>query len=92
MEIKQVGIVGCGQMGGGIAQVCAQSGYEVIASEVNEELLNKGLASINSRLTRAVEKETIKPEDKEAILSRLKGTINLLSFYHRNGHDHQAAG
>ena len=80
MEIKQVGIVGCGQMGGGIAQVCAQSGYEVIASEVNEELLNKGLASISSRLTRAVEKETIKPEDKEAILSRLKGTTNLKDF------------
>jgi len=80
MEIKQVGIVGCGQMGGGIAQVCAQSGYEVIASEVNEELLNKGLASINSRLTRAVEKETIKPEDKEAIFSRLRGTTNLKDF------------
>ncbi|KPK23287.1 MAG: 3-hydroxybutyryl-CoA dehydrogenase [Dehalococcoidia bacterium SG8_51_3] len=78
--MKQVGIVGCGQMGGGIAQVCAQSGYEVIASEVNEELLNKGLASINSRLTRAVEKETIKPEDKEAIFSRLRGTTNLKDF------------
>ena len=43
MEIKQVGVVGCGQMGGGITQVCAQSGYQVIASEINEELLNKGL-------------------------------------------------
>ncbi len=80
MEIKQVGVVGCGQMGGGIAQVCAQAGYQVIVSEVNEELLNKGLTAINSRLTKAVEKETIKPEDKEAILSRIKGTTSLKDF------------
>jgi len=80
MEIKQVGVVGCGQMGGGIAQVCAQSGYQVIVSEINDELLNKGLAAINSRLTRAVEKETIKPEDKEATLSRLKGTTSMKDF------------
>ena len=50
MEIKKVGVVGCGQMGSGIAQVCAQFGYEVIVSEVNNDLLNKGLASINSFL------------------------------------------
>jgi 3-hydroxybutyryl-CoA dehydrogenase len=80
MEIKQVGVVGCGQMGSGIAQVCAQAGYKVIVSEVNEALLNKGLAAINSRLTRAVEKETIKPQDKEAILSRIKGTTSLKDF------------
>ncbi len=80
MEIKQVGVVGCGQMGGGIAQVCAQSGYQVIVSEINDELLNKGLEAINSRLTRAVEKETIKPEDKEATLSRLKGTTSMKDF------------
>jgi len=80
METKQVGVVGCGQMGSGIAQVCAQAGYEVIVSEVNETLLNKGLASINSRLTRAVEKETIKARDKEAIFSRIKGTTSLKDF------------
>lgn len=80
MEIKQVGVVGCGQMGGGIAQVCAQAGYQVIVSEVNEELLNKGLTAINSRLTKAVEKETIKPGDKEAIISRIKGTTSLKDF------------
>ena len=48
MEIKKVGVVGCGSMGSGITQVCAQAGYEVMVSEVNNELLNKGLASINS--------------------------------------------
>lgn len=80
MEIKQVGVVGCGLMGSGIAQVCAQAGYQVIVSEVNEELLNKGLAKIDSVLTRAVEKERITPQDKETTLSRLKGTTSLKDF------------
>ena len=77
MEIKQVGVVGCGQMGGGIAQVSAQSGYQVIVSEVNEELLNKGLAAINSSLAKAVEKERVTPQDKEVAISRIKGTTSM---------------
>jgi 3-hydroxybutyryl-CoA dehydrogenase len=67
-------------MGGGIAQVCAQSGYRVVVSEVNEELLNKGLAAINSRLTRDVDKERITTQDKEATVSRLKGTTGMKDF------------
>ncbi|MGD8500486.1 MAG: 3-hydroxybutyryl-CoA dehydrogenase [Phycisphaerales bacterium] len=77
MEIKQVGVVGCGQMGGGIAQVSAQSGYQVIVSEVNEELLNKGLTAVNSSLAKAVEKERITPQDKETTVSRIKGTTSM---------------
>ena len=80
MEIKKVGVVGCGQMGGGIAQVSAQSGYQVVVSEINDELLNKGLAAINSSLTRSVEKEKITPADKEAAMARLKGTTDLKDF------------
>ena len=80
MEIKKVGVVGCGQMGGGIAQVSAQSGYQVVVSEINDELLNKGLAAINSSLTKSVEKEKITPADKEAALARLKGTTDLKDF------------
>jgi len=80
MEIKQIGVVGCGQMGSGIAQVSAQSGYQVTVSEVNEELLNKGLAAINSSLTKAVEREKITPEDKEATISRIKGTTSMNDF------------
>ena len=80
MEIKQVGVVGCGQMGGGITQVCAQSGYPVIVSEINEELLNKGLNSINSSLTKAVEKERITQQDKDATLARIKGTTDMKDF------------
>ena len=55
MEIKKVGVVGCGLMGSGIVQVCAQSGYQVVASEINDDLLNKGMASIGSRLTKDVD-------------------------------------
>jgi len=51
MEIKNVGVVGCGIMGSGIAQVCAQSGYRVIVTEINDEVLNKGLNSIDSSLS-----------------------------------------
>jgi len=80
MEVKIVGVVGCGQMGGGIAQVSAQSGYQVVVSEINDELLNKGLAAINSSLTKSVEKEKITPADKEATLSRLKGATDLKDF------------
>lgn len=80
MEIKRVGVVGCGTMGAGIAQLCAQSGYQVVVSEINEEFLNKGLASIEKTLARLVEKEKIAAQDKEATLSRIKGTTKTKDF------------
>jgi len=80
MEIKKVGVVGCGQMGAGITQICAQSGYQVIVSEINDTLLNKGLAFINSVLTKNVEKEKISQQDKDATLGRIKGTTNTKDF------------
>jgi 3-hydroxybutyryl-CoA dehydrogenase len=80
MEIKKVGVVGCGLMGSGIAQVCAQSGYQVVVSEANDELLNKGLVSINSFLTKSIEKGKISQQDKEAILGRIKGTTDMNDF------------
>jgi len=80
MEIKKVGVVGCGLMGSGIAQVCAQSGYQVVVSEINDELLHKGLASINKFLAKSVEKDKITEQDKDATLGRLKGTTNINDF------------
>jgi len=76
MEIKKVGVVGCGTMGAGIAQICAQSGYQVVISEINDELLSKGLASLNSFLSKSVEKGKLSQQDKDALLSRIKGTTN----------------
>jgi 3-hydroxybutyryl-CoA dehydrogenase len=80
MEIKNVGVVGCGLMGAGIAQLCAQSGYKVIVSEINDALLQKGLKSIDSQLGRQVEKGKMKAEDKSAIFGRIKGTTNMSDF------------
>lgn len=84
MEIKKVGVIGCGAMGSGIVQVCAQSGCEVIALEVSDELLNKGLASINSALTRSVDKGKISQQDKDSILGRIKGTTKAQDFVDRD--------
>jgi 3-hydroxybutyryl-CoA dehydrogenase len=80
MEIKTVGVVGCGIMGAGIAQLCAQSGYNVVVSEINDTLLQKGLKSIDAVLGRSVEKGKIKPEDKKTVLARIKGTTNMSDF------------
>ena len=80
MQIKNVGVIGCGLMGAGIAQACAQSGYETLVSEVNEELLNKGLGMIKAQLARSVQKGRLAKEDEEGILGRLKGTTKLSDF------------
>ena len=80
MEIKRVGVVGCGLMGSGITQVCAQSGYRVVVLEINNELLNKGLTSISSFLTRNVKKGRVSQAEKEATLARIKGTTNTKDF------------
>lgn len=81
MEIKKVGVVGCGAMGSGITQACAQSGYQVVVSETNDGLLTKGLALINSALTKSMDKGKISRQDKEAILNRIKGITNAKDFY-----------
>ena len=80
MEIKKVGVVGCGTMGAGITQVCAQSGYQVVVSEINDELLKKGLASIDSSLAKGVERGKLSQQDKDATISRIKGTTQTQDF------------
>jgi 3-hydroxybutyryl-CoA dehydrogenase len=80
MEFKNVGIVGCGIMGAGLTQLCAQSGYNVVVSDINDTFLQKGLKSIDSALGRQVEKGKIKAEDKSAIMGRIKGTTNMANF------------
>jgi len=80
MEIKKVGVIGCGTMGNGIVIVCAQSGYQVVVSEINDQLLNKGLASINSFLTKSVEKGKLSQPDRDSALARIKGTTNTQDF------------
>jgi 3-hydroxybutyryl-CoA dehydrogenase len=80
MEIKKVGVLGCGLMGAGIAQISAQSNYPVVVSEINEELLNKGLKIIDKTLAKSIEKGKLAEQDKAAIQGRLKGTTNVEDF------------
>jgi 3-hydroxybutyryl-CoA dehydrogenase len=80
MEIKRVGVVGAGIMGAGIVHVCAQSGYEVVVSEINEELLNKGIGTVDHFLSRAVQKEKMTAQDKDEIMGRIKGTTSVGDF------------
>ncbi|MFO7773750.1 MAG: 3-hydroxybutyryl-CoA dehydrogenase [Dehalococcoidia bacterium] len=80
MDIEKVGIVGCGLMGSGYTQLCAQSGYQVTVLEVDNEVLNKGLALIHSRLPDSVNKGELSQQNKDAILARIKGTTNIQDF------------
>jgi 3-hydroxybutyryl-CoA dehydrogenase len=80
MEIRRVGVVGCGLMGSGIAQVAAAAGYPVVVREVSDELLKKGLASIEKSLGRFSEKGQITAEQKAETLGRLKPTLKLEDF------------
>lgn len=77
MEIKTVGVVGCGLMGSGIAQVAAQAGCEVVVREANEELLDKGLARIKKFLDGGVEKGKMTEDERDAVLSRISGVTEL---------------
>jgi len=81
MEIKKIGVVGCGVTGSAFVQVFAQSGYEVVVSEVNEELLNKGLTLINSRLTKNVKDAKLSQQEKLLILARIEGTTKVQDFH-----------
>lgn len=77
MTIKQVMVVGAGQMGAGIAQVCAQSGFDVTMYDMKQEALDKGMQLITSLLGRAVEKDRMTEADKEATLSRLTASTSI---------------
>jgi 3-hydroxybutyryl-CoA dehydrogenase len=77
MSINKVAVLGCGLMGSGIAQVCAQAGREVTVIEVAEEYLNRGLAGINKQLDRMVEKGKLSAEERDATLARLHGATRL---------------
>jgi 3-hydroxybutyryl-CoA dehydrogenase len=74
MEIKTVGVLGCGLMGSGIAQVCAAAGYKTIVREVEQGFLDKGLARINKFLNDGVEKGKVTTEAREKTLANLSGT------------------
>ena len=75
-QIEKVGVLGAGLMGHGIAQVAAQSGYEVVLREVDEQTLAKGIGKIEKQLARAVEKGKSSQEDADALRGRIAGTTH----------------
>ena len=78
MTIKQVGVLGCGLMGSGIAQVCATAGFDVISLEAEQKFLDKGFAGIDKSLAKFAEKPEksgITPEKAKEIRGRMKGTL-----------------
>jgi 3-hydroxybutyryl-CoA dehydrogenase len=77
MAIQKVGVVGCGLMGSGIAQVSAQAGFQTLVREVSTDLVEIGLKSIDKNLGRLVEKGTLTEAAKGEIRGRLKGTTSL---------------
>jgi 3-hydroxybutyryl-CoA dehydrogenase len=80
MAIRNVGVVGCGLMGGGIAQTCAQSGYETVVREVNQQLLDKGLARIHAAWDTMASKGKLTPGQVDENRSRLHGTLEMADF------------
>jgi 3-hydroxybutyryl-CoA dehydrogenase len=77
MAIKRVGVLGCGLMGSGIAQVCAAAGYATIVREVDQALVDKGLGRIRKFLDGGVEKGKVTAEDRDKTMANLSGTTKL---------------
>jgi 3-hydroxybutyryl-CoA dehydrogenase len=77
MEIKKIGVLGAGAMGNGIAQICAQAGYTVIMRDIADEFVERGLKTIESFLSKSVEKGKITEDDKKKTLDRVTGTTKV---------------
>jgi 3-hydroxybutyryl-CoA dehydrogenase len=80
MDIKTVGVLGCGLMGSGIAQVCAAAGYKTIVREVDQAVLDKGLGRTKKFLDGGVEKGKVTPEERDKTLGNLTGTTRIEDF------------
>lgn len=77
MAMPTVGVLGCGLMGSGIAQVCAQSGCRTIVREVDQALVDKGLGRIDKALAAGVERGKVRPDERDAALANLSGTTDV---------------
>ena len=77
LEIKKIAVLGAGQMGNGIAHVCAQAGYEVKMRDIDQKFIDKGIATIKKNLDRGVKKERMNQEEADTILGRVEGVLDL---------------
>jgi len=77
VEVKKICVLGAGTMGAGIAQVAAQSGLKVILRDIKEEFVGNGIKGIDKNLAKMVEKGKMEAADKETVMSRIVGTVNM---------------
>jgi len=77
MELNTIGVVGCGLMGSGIAEVCARAGYRVVVREINEAFLQNGLGRIQQSLGKAVARGKLSQEQADQAMERIQGTVYL---------------
>ena len=80
MAIRNVGVLGCGLMGSGIAQVTAQAGFPTVVAEASQELLDRGLAGLRRNLDALVAKAKLDDKTRDEVLGRLKGVVGLEGF------------
>ena len=76
VKIQNVGVIGAGQMGNGIAHVCALAGFSVMLNDVSADRIKAGMATINGNMTRQVSKKTISEDDRIKALGRIKPPKN----------------
>jgi 3-hydroxybutyryl-CoA dehydrogenase len=84
MAVKNIMVVGAGQMGSGIAQVAAQAGYSVVLHDISDDLVQKGLSGIQKQLDKAVSKGKLAEADKDGALERIQTTTSLESVKDRD--------
>lgn len=77
MKIKRLGVIGAGQMGSGIAQVAAASGFDVVMSDIKKEFVDRGFSTMEKSLDRMVKKGTITKEKKQDILASIEGSTSI---------------
>ncbi|HUZ92296.1 MAG TPA: 3-hydroxyacyl-CoA dehydrogenase NAD-binding domain-containing protein, partial [Methylocella sp.] len=80
MDINKMGVIGAGQMGTGIAQVCAVAGIEVALNDISEARINAGLATIAGNLARQVERKQLEPSARDAALNRITPALDFDAF------------
>ncbi|MDP3240204.1 MAG: 3-hydroxyacyl-CoA dehydrogenase NAD-binding domain-containing protein, partial [Reyranella sp.] len=78
--IKRIGVIGAGQMGSGIAHVCALKGFDIRLADVDQEHLDKGVDAISRNMDRQIGRGMIRPEDKDAALKRITTTLDYKPF------------
>lgn len=80
VEIRTVGVVGCGLMGSGIAEVCAKAGYTTLVREVDDKFLARGLERVHKSLSTAVERGKVDASERDRVIGRVRGTTSLTDF------------